>query len=277
MKPNWSCMECLKIFFRTSVFIAALAAIPSIADDKFKIYKSVNNKSDLNTVVYSSDNIKIRTTEYFNVGTGWIKVKYIENDTSKTWYLDTELHLEGWYLINELGLSVDGQIINIASDPDPKRQVITPNSVHESNSFKIPTFIIDKMVDAKNISIKVAGRSGVYEKDLTDRDISNLAESIKAIKLKTNPLNFGLNYIAIPPELAIQIGRDKGVLAISVVDDSPAKKCGLRYNDILIEFNKTPVTNIASMEDAVSKVQSGTESVQKFLRGNQEMTCTAKF
>ena len=100
---------------------------------------------------------------------------------------------------------------------------------------------------------------------------------IKAIKLKTNPLNFGLNYIAIPPELAIQIGRDKGVLAISVVDDSPAKKCGLRYNDILIEFNKTPVTNIASMEDAVSKVQSGTESVQKFLRGNQEMTCTAKF
>ena len=46
---------------------------------------------------------------------------------------------------------------------------------------------------------------------------------------------------------------------------------------LLIEFNKTPVTNIASMEDAVSKVQSGTESVQKFLRGNQEMTCTAKF
>jgi S1-C subfamily serine protease len=86
--------------------------------------------------------------------------------------------------------------------------------------------------------------------------------------------------IPIPQEIATlsSVNQDEGLIILSVEKDSPARKAGLTFGDVLVKFNSKPVTELHELgrylrEDVVGK----TVPVQ-VLRGEKltELTVTPK-
>jgi S1-C subfamily serine protease len=58
----------------------------------------------------------------------------------------------------------------------------------------------------------------------------------------------------LPPRLAGEVGREKGVEVVQVVDGSPASRAGLRTEDLLLEIDGMP---LAGMDDLQRSMDSG--------------------
>src|SRR4029079_19350170 len=52
----------------------------------------------------------------------------------------------------------------------------------------------------------------------------------------------------LPPRLARRLGRASGVEVVQVADDSPAAAAGLRSEDLIVEFDGEPVTDVADLQ-----------------------------
>ena len=52
----------------------------------------------------------------------------------------------------------------------------------------------------------------------------------------------------LPPKLAREIGRDKGIEIVEIVPDSPAGRAGFRSEDLLIEIEGTPVGGMDDLQ-----------------------------
>lgn len=58
----------------------------------------------------------------------------------------------------------------------------------------------------------------------------------------------------LPPKLAREIGRDKGIEIVEIVPDSPAGRAGFRSEDLLVEIEGTPVGGM----DDLQRLMDGT-------------------
>ncbi len=58
---------------------------------------------------------------------------------------------------------------------------------------------------------------------------------------------FGANAAAITAEEALELNYPEleGVIIKGIEKDSPAKPSGLKINDVITQFNKMPITNLA--------------------------------
>ncbi|MEK6276907.1 MAG: trypsin-like peptidase domain-containing protein [Actinomycetota bacterium] len=52
----------------------------------------------------------------------------------------------------------------------------------------------------------------------------------------------------LPPRLADQLGRDQGIEVVEVVDDSPAARAGLRPEDLIVEVDSVPLSDVGDLQ-----------------------------
>jgi serine protease Do len=76
------------------------------------------------------------------------------------------------------------------------------------------------------------------------------------------------NSVAIPREIADQTGldQDSGVMIFSVARGSPAKNAGLAMGDVIVGFNRKPVTNFYDLPQLLAEDVIGKETKLTIIR-----------
>jgi S1-C subfamily serine protease len=75
----------------------------------------------------------------------------------------------------------------------------------------------------------------------------------------------------LPPRLARQLGRGSGVEVVQVVEGSPAAAAGLRPEDLVVELDGSPVTDVGDIQRLMVVEKIGTATTVRVLRGGQEL------
>ena len=84
----------------------------------------------------------------------------------------------------------------------------------------------------------------------------------------------GVTIQEMTPEIAQKFGLEKsrGALVSDVTKGSPAEKAGILRGDIVIEFNRKEVKDVASLRNMVSQSKVGSDVLIKILRSGKEYT-----
>jgi S1-C subfamily serine protease len=75
----------------------------------------------------------------------------------------------------------------------------------------------------------------------------------------------------LPPRLARKLGRDSGVEVVQVVDDSPAAAAGLRPEDLIVELDGKPVTDVGDIQRLMVVEKIGAAVAVRLLREGREL------
>ena len=75
----------------------------------------------------------------------------------------------------------------------------------------------------------------------------------------------------------IDLGLEKGVIVLQVLEDSAALKSGLVYGDIILKLDKEEVESMQSLKKMLYDYTKGDEIVLTILRNNKEETINIKF
>jgi serine protease Do len=99
---------------------------------------------------------------------------------------------------------------------------------------------------------------------------SNLAKKVYEL-LRTTGISRGWLGVAsqnLTNSLAEKLGltSTEGALVTQVLPDSPAQKAGIRPGDVIVEWNKQPVTNSNDLRIEVAKTKPGSEASMSFYR-----------
>ena len=84
----------------------------------------------------------------------------------------------------------------------------------------------------------------------------------------------GVTIQEMTPEIAQKFGLEKsrGALVSDVTKGSPAEKAGILRGDIVIEFNRKEVKDVASLRNMVSQSKVGSDVLIKIMRSGKEYT-----
>jgi S1-C subfamily serine protease len=103
---------------------------------------------------------------------------------------------------------------------------------------------------------------------------------VKRGKIPRAYLGITPNTIMLPKEIAEQTqnNQDSGVIVLSVERDSPAKRAGLLIGDIIVEFDKKPITDAYDLPRILAGELIGKETRLQIVRGEKlkELTITPK-
>ena len=75
----------------------------------------------------------------------------------------------------------------------------------------------------------------------------------------------------LPPRVARRLGRDSGVEVVQVADDSPAAAAGLRAEDLIVELDGEPVTDVADIQRLMVVEKIGEPVSLRVLREGREL------
>ena len=79
----------------------------------------------------------------------------------------------------------------------------------------------------------------------------------------------------LPPRVAAELGRARGVEVVEVVEGSPAHRAGLRPEDLILEVDGLPVEDVGDLQRLMAgEVIGKTVSVRVF-RDGQMLSLTA--
>ncbi len=62
----------------------------------------------------------------------------------------------------------------------------------------------------------------------------------------------------LPPRVAREVGRERGIEVVQVVAGSPAEEAGLRPEDIILEVHGTPVAGMDDLQRLMDGTLAGT-------------------
>ncbi len=88
----------------------------------------------------------------------------------------------------------------------------------------------------------------------------------------------GVSVTTVTPTMAAQdnLSVDHGALIVSVVSNGPAATAGLQAGDVIVQVDTKPVTDVASLSDALLSKNPGDTVAVTVYRGNQQMTVNVK-
>lgn len=126
------------------------------------------------------------------------------------------------------------------------------------------------------INTAIASRTGAYN-GVGFAIPSNMASTIKDAIVKHGKVQrgrLGALIQNLDEDLAKSFNFDstKGVLIGDVLDNSPAKKAGLKSGDIVVEFNGKPMENANQLRMAVAATPPGTTSDLTIVRNGKRQT-----
>jgi S1-C subfamily serine protease len=75
----------------------------------------------------------------------------------------------------------------------------------------------------------------------------------------------------LPPRLARRLGRRSGVEVVQVVEGSPAAEAGLRPEDLVVELDGSPVTDVSDIQRLMVVEKIGAPVPVRVLRGGEEL------
>src|SRR5437867_8150998 len=75
----------------------------------------------------------------------------------------------------------------------------------------------------------------------------------------------------LPPRLARKLGRDSGVEVVQVVEGSPAAAAGLRPEDLIVELDGKPVTDVGDIQRLMVVEKIGAAVPVRLLREGREL------
>jgi S1-C subfamily serine protease len=73
----------------------------------------------------------------------------------------------------------------------------------------------------------------------------------------------------LPPRLAAEVGRDRGIEVVEIVDGSPAAGAGLRAGDLLVEADGEALTDVGDLQRLMNSDSIGREVTLRFDRGGR--------
>jgi serine protease Do len=75
----------------------------------------------------------------------------------------------------------------------------------------------------------------------------------------------------LPPRVARRLGRQSGVEIVQVVEGSPAAAAGLRPEDLIVELDGTPVTDVGDIQGLMVVEKIGVAVPVRVLREGREL------
>jgi S1-C subfamily serine protease len=75
----------------------------------------------------------------------------------------------------------------------------------------------------------------------------------------------------LPPRLAAELGQERGVEIVEVVEDSPATKAGLRPGDLVVEVDGEPLTDVGDLQRLMVGDRIGRELLLRIDRGGRPL------
>ena len=89
--------------------------------------------------------------------------------------------------------------------------------------------------------------------------------------IKRGYLGIVSDSISIPAEIADLpgVGQNEGLIVLSVEKDSPAKRGGLAFGDVLVKFNNKPVTELYELGKYLREDIVGTPVAVQVIRGEK--------
>jgi S1-C subfamily serine protease len=75
----------------------------------------------------------------------------------------------------------------------------------------------------------------------------------------------------LPPKLASELGRERGVEVVEVVEDSPAAAAGLRPEDVIVEVDGEPIDEAGDLQRLMTGERIGRELILRIDRGGRAM------
>jgi S1-C subfamily serine protease len=75
----------------------------------------------------------------------------------------------------------------------------------------------------------------------------------------------------LPPRVARQLGRGSGVEVVQVVEGSPAAAAGLRPEDLIVELDAVPITDVADIQRVMVVEKIGVAVPVRVLREGREL------
>src|SRR5436309_6878598 len=76
----------------------------------------------------------------------------------------------------------------------------------------------------------------------------------------------------LPPRLARSLGREAGVEVVQVVEGTPAAAAGLRPEDLIVELDDTPVSDVNDIQRLMVVERIGAKVPVRILREGRELT-----
>ena len=76
----------------------------------------------------------------------------------------------------------------------------------------------------------------------------------------------------LPPRLARSLGRRAGVEVVQVVEGTPAAAAGLRPEDLIVELDGTPVSDVNDIQRLMVVERIGAKVPVRILREGRELT-----
>lgn len=88
----------------------------------------------------------------------------------------------------------------------------------------------------------------------------------------------GVSVQPVTPELAKQFGlkEAKGAMIADVAKDGPADKAGIRRGDVILEFNRKPIAEVADLPSMVASLKAGDNALLLVNRTGSMMYISAK-
>jgi S1-C subfamily serine protease len=75
----------------------------------------------------------------------------------------------------------------------------------------------------------------------------------------------------LPPRLAADLGRDRGIEIVEIVEDSPAASAGLRPGDLLVEVDGEALGDVGDLQRLMNRDSIGRELTLRVDRGGQDL------
>jgi len=83
-------------------------------------------------------------------------------------------------------------------------------------------------------------------------------------------LGIGAHSVALPAEIAAQVGQDQAALVVSVEPDSPAERAGLLLGDALISVDGRSTRAVAEVAAVLADCRAGQTVILRVLRDHKE-------